>query len=147
MPAENHHCSVLQIDGRGVLLEGKAGLGKSSLLLSLLEKAKVDGYSASLVADDQALLDIRHDRLVAQVPPTIIGKVEVFGYGLTTLPNLPETAIDLVVELVKPSQINRMPDANKVDRLGIEVPVLKVPALQETWACRMIFTWLNDNFA
>jgi HPr kinase/phosphorylase len=125
--------TMLEIMGIGVLLQGRAGIGKSETALSLIER----GYS--LVADD-----------VTEVVRNSLGGVrayaneltryhmEIRGVGIVHVPSLfgvgairRDAALDLVVELhpyvndqdeertgITPSQI---------DVLGISFPLYKLP--------------------
>ena len=49
---ETHHGCVVDIGGKGILITGKSGSGKTSLALGLIERAPV---AAALVADDRVI--------------------------------------------------------------------------------------------
>ena len=70
----------VSIGGRGVLIEGEPGSGKSSLALALIDRGAV------LVGDDGVALETRGDRLWALPPPNIGGLIEVRNLGLVPLP-------------------------------------------------------------
>jgi serine kinase of HPr protein (carbohydrate metabolism regulator) len=113
------HASVALVGDRGVLIRGKSGSGKSSLLLALLSAG-----DATLVADDRAHLSARDGRLVATVPDAIAGQMEVRGVGIIRKPHAPSAAIDLVVDLLPLAECPRLPDAAEasVTLEGIVVP-------------------------
>jgi serine kinase of HPr protein (carbohydrate metabolism regulator) len=113
------HASVASLDGRGVLIRGKSGSGKSSLLLALISSA-----NATLVADDRAHLAAVGGRVVASVPATIAGQMEIRGVGIVRRPHVPSVAIDLVVDLLPLAECPRLPDADEARALlaGIAVP-------------------------
>ena len=90
------HASCAARAGRGVLIIGKSGSGKSSLLLQLM------AFGADLVADDGVMLNLQGDVLVAQPAPNIAGMVEARGVGLLAAPHLPSCRLDLVVDLDQP---------------------------------------------
>jgi serine kinase of HPr protein (carbohydrate metabolism regulator) len=100
------HASAAIVGGRGVLIRGASGSGKSSLLLSLLDRDP----DAMLVADDRAHLAVENGRLIATVPDTIAGQMEIRGVGIVRRPHVAHTAIDLVVDLVPLAESPRLPD-------------------------------------
>ena len=83
MSAVPHQASCVAIRGRGVLIEGEPGGGKSSLALALIDRG------ATLVGDDGVLLEARDKRLWALPPPAIAGLLEIRNVGLATLPAAP----------------------------------------------------------
>jgi len=83
------HASCAARDGRGVLLTGAPGSGKSDLLLRLLD------YGFALVADDR--VDIDDGR--AAPPPNLAGLLEVRGLGIFRLPFTAPVPVALTVEL------------------------------------------------
>lgn len=99
------HASCVQIAGAGaafgapadagVLLLGESGAGKSELALQLIERGAI------LVADDQAELFVREDRLWARPPAPIAGLIELREVGVVTLPHAAESRIGLAVVLEK----------------------------------------------
>ena len=97
------HASCVALDGRGVLLRGAPGAGKSDLALRLIE----DG--AALVADDQVELTRAGAHLLAAPPARIAGLLEVRGIGIVRAEFVPQCAVRLVVDLAAPEAIERMP--------------------------------------
>ncbi|HEY1719665.1 MAG TPA: HPr kinase/phosphatase C-terminal domain-containing protein [Magnetospirillaceae bacterium] len=112
------HASCIAINGVGVLLRGPSGTGKSDLALRLID----DG--AVLVADDQVELARHDDGLVARPPEALAGLLEVRGQGIIRLHNLPDAPVQLVVDLVAPGQIERMPEPATIELLGCDLPLL-----------------------
>lgn len=109
------HGSCVGIGGRGVLLRGPPGGGKSDLALRLI----ADG--AVLVADDQVMLVGEAGRLRASAPAAIAGRIEVRGIGIVTMEYAESVALLLVVDLVAPEQVERMPEAARCDYLGLDL--------------------------
>lgn len=72
--------TVVAIDGRGVLLHGDAGVGKSDLTLRLIDTG------ATLVADDLVLVEPQGPWLTAIAPPHQHGRLFVSGIGVVTMP-------------------------------------------------------------
>src|SRR3546814_15303755 len=95
------HATCIAIDGRGILLRGPSGSGKSDLALRL-----IDG-GALLVADDQVILTEADGELTASAPATIAGRMEVRGIGIVDMPHLPQVGLTPVVDVVSAAEIGR----------------------------------------
>lgn len=141
----NRHCSVVVIEGAGVLIEGRSGAGKTSLALGLIDTAKARGMRAVLVSDDQALLEERQGRLFARAPEAIAGRAEIRGYGIVELANVDECAIALVARLVEDERIERMPEARATTLMGVEVAAIDLPERHEQQATRIVLAWLKGS--
>lgn len=106
---------------RAVLLRGPSGAGKSDLALRLIEQG------ARLIADDQTHLAPEGGALIASPPPSIAGRIEVRGVGLVDLPRtrlLARAPVALIVDLVAPGRIERMPEPAHETLRGIALPRL-----------------------
>lgn len=94
------HASCVCVAGRGVLIRGASGTGKSHLAFALLLAGRAGlAGPVQLVADDRVVLTRRDGRLFAAAPHILAGLIEVRGAGLRRMSFLPEAAIDLVVDL------------------------------------------------
>jgi serine kinase of HPr protein (carbohydrate metabolism regulator) len=71
LSSETLHASTVALDGRAVLVTGPSGSGKSDLALRLLDR----GFK--LVSDDQTMIRLDGERLLASPPANIAGKLEV----------------------------------------------------------------------
>jgi len=96
--SETIHATCVAIHGRGVLLIGRSGSGKSDLALRLIDRG------ARLVSDDYTLVTAKGGRLLGRAPPTIAGKIEVRGVGLI------EMDCDRDVPLCLAIDLDRVPD-------------------------------------
>jgi len=114
------HATCVALDGRGVLLRGAPGSGKSDLALRLID----DG--ALLVADDQTAIGEEQGRLVARAPAPIAGRLEVRGLGIVTQPALVAAPVALVVDLVAAAAVERLPEERHERLLGHDVPLLEL---------------------
>jgi serine kinase of HPr protein (carbohydrate metabolism regulator) len=90
-PARQATC--VAIGGRGLLIEGPPGIGKSSLALALIDRG------AMLIGDDGVLLDAREGRLFASPHPQTRGLLEVRNLGLLHFPVQDETPVALLIHL------------------------------------------------
>ena len=106
------HASCIALEGRGVLLRGVPGAGKSDLALRL-----IDG-GATLVADDQVALMNVGEALLAAPPARIAGLLEVRGIGIVSMHFVSECPVHLVLDLVAPHAVERMPEAASIELFG-----------------------------
>jgi RNase adaptor protein for sRNA GlmZ degradation len=114
----NVHATAISIAGRGVLLRGPSGCGKSDLALRLIASG------AELIADDQVLLTRAGDRIVATPPASIAGLIEVRGVGIRRMPYRADVPISLVVDLVAPDRVERLPEWAAEAYDGVPIPLL-----------------------
>jgi HPr kinase/phosphorylase len=112
------HATCVALDGAGVLLRGRPGSGKSDLALRLIDAG------ARLVADDQTRLVRDGDALLASCPAAIAGRIEVRGVGIVTVPTIAEARVHLVVDLVMPKAVERLPEPRGCVLAGLELPLL-----------------------
>lgn len=117
MPAM--HATCVAVDGRGILICGPSGSGKSDLALRLIDRG------AMLVADDQTVVENRDGTLWASTPVELSGKLEVRGVGIMELPAGPAT-VSLVVELVPPDAVERLPETESLEIEGLDLPLLRL---------------------
>jgi serine kinase of HPr protein (carbohydrate metabolism regulator) len=110
---------------RGVLVRGRPGSGKSSLVLALIGRDPAN----RLVADDRVILTPVHGRLLAAAPPLIAGRLEVRGLGLLAFPHVSPVRLDLVVDLVAAGIAPRLPEAEEeaTEIAGIRLARLILP--------------------
>jgi HPr kinase/phosphorylase len=126
-PGETVHASAVAIDGRGILIRGESGSGKSSLVLGLIDR---DPAATRLVADDRVALSLDGAHLVATAPGALAGKLEVRGIGIVDMAHLASCPVVLVVDIRPAADCVRMPAAGDlaVTLLGVAVPRLVLPA-------------------
>ena len=112
------HATSVALDGGGVLLRGPSGSGKSDLALRLID------HGARLVADDQTELERVGGVLEMRAPATIAGRIEVRGLGIIRVPAVATAPLRLVVDLVAPESIERLPEPQFCTLLGVSLPLL-----------------------
>lgn len=132
-PVVSLHGVLVQIYGKGVLLTGESGMGKSEIALELIKKGHL------LVADDRVDCHIVHKEIVGEAPMILKEMLEIRGVGIINVSKmfgvnsvLDKTKIDLIIEL---APMNHEKDYDRVgiedrkyqDILGVEIPKLELP--------------------
>ena len=125
------HATAVAIDGEAVLLRGPPGAGKSDLALRL-----IDG-GARLISDDQAVLRRRDAQILVRAPATIAGLIEVRGLGILRIDPLDEAPLALVVDLVSPAQIERLPEPRSERILGVAIPLIALAPFAASAAAKL----------
>lgn len=127
--------TCVAVEGRGVLLRGPAGSGKSDLALRL-----IDG-GARLVADDGVELRRDGEAVIAAfpsaAPESSRGMIELRGLGIASAPSVAEVPLALVVDLVPPAAVERLPEPATVDLLGVALPLLRLNAFEPSAAAKL----------
>jgi serine kinase of HPr protein (carbohydrate metabolism regulator) len=110
------HASCVAIGGRALLIAGDSGSGKSDLALRLIDRGAV------LVSDDQVVLSVDDNRLVASAPATITGQIEVRGLGIMAMGYHSPMPVALLIDLAAP--VERMPEPRGRELCGVSVPAV-----------------------
>lgn len=123
----------------GVLLVGDSGAGKSDLALRLIAQG------ARLVADDRVELYVRNGALWARPPEKLAGLIEARGVGIVSLPYAHEERVALVIQLVAPDAVPRLPEDERFEPPApLELPrdarppVLRLSALDASAVSKII---------
>ncbi|WP_245723303.1 HPr kinase/phosphorylase [Lutimaribacter saemankumensis] len=114
------HASTVALDGRAVLITGRAGSGKSALALELM------ALGAALVADDITCLWRHGDHIFADVPDTIRNRIEARGVGILNAASCGPAPLALWVDL-DAQESERLPPNRKWTALGCDLPLLHNP--------------------
>jgi HPr kinase/phosphorylase len=132
-PRDRIQGTMLEIMGIGVLLQGRAGIGKSETALSLIGR----GYS--LVADDVTeVVRTNEGRVVAFAHELTRYHMEIRGVGIVHVPSLygvaairREAMLDIVINLhpytndAEEDRTGMQPE--RIDVLGIKFPFFSLP--------------------
>lgn len=111
------HAGCVALDGRGLLIIGPSGSGKSSLALSLM------ALGADLVSDDRTILTLRGGELHAQCPPALRGMIEARGLGILNARPLDGAKVVLAVDMGV-TETERLPPHRYVTYLGRTVALV-----------------------
>lgn len=129
------HASCVAIGGRGVLLAGRSGAGKSDLALRLIDRG------ARLVSDDYTEVRCAGGKLLARAPATIAGKIEVRGVGIVELHSAADVPVCLYADLDSPP--DRLPDAATARLAGLDIPLVALAALEPSAPLKLEYALVN----
>ncbi|NSY39738.1 HPr kinase/phosphorylase [Leisingera sp. ANG59] len=129
------HASCVALEGRGLLICGISGQGKSALALQLM------AFGAQLVADDRVLVQLLHGQLVASAPEPIRGLIEARYMGLLQAQIRSPVPVTALVDLDE-VETERLPMRHTTRLLGQELARVKrldgahfAPALMQYLRC------------
>lgn len=123
------HATTVQLRGKGVMMMGRSGAGKTELALTLIERGSLRGEQAFLVSDDRTMLRVEDNHLIASAPASLAGGVEIRGAGLFRVPFVASATLDLVVWLVARDEAERYPGGGSWSFEAIDLPRLLLPSL------------------
>ena len=134
-PSDLMHGVMLNLYGRGIMITGKSGIGKSELALDLISRGHM------LVADDCVDVVRVHTNVLCSAPKLLKRMLEIRGIGIVDVTKmfganayLNKCNLDFVIKLVKDDdsmEIDRLNPINKtMDILGLEVPMLIIPVTE-----------------
>lgn len=99
---------------------GASGSGKSTLALELI------ALGATLVSDDQTMLSVDQEMILAEAPEPIAGLIEARHVGLLRLPFTRRARVSLAIDLDR-IESERLPPARNTSLLGQSVTLLLNP--------------------
>ncbi len=114
------HATSVVFCGRGLLLRGASGSGKSDLALRIMDAG------GSLVSDDYTQLTVKDRQLFASPPEAIKGMLEVRGIGLLSVAYIPCARMDVVIDCESHEAIERLPQPIHAEIEGIRLSALKL---------------------
>ena len=134
------HGTAIRVGDTGLLFVGPPGSGKSSLALQTLFSARVAGYFAALVSDDQVFLEAVNGAIHASAPASISGMIELRGSGIGRVKSIENAVLHHAVRLVEVHSENRIPEENQYWRAEGDIAL---PLLFLDRKVRDPFPWLE----
>ncbi|CAM2993951.1 Hpr(Ser) kinase/phosphatase [Paracoccus aminovorans] len=111
------HASCVAHRGRGLLILGASGSGKSALAFQMM------AFGAMLVADDRTLLRDEGGRIVADAPEALRGLIEARGIGILRARAHGPVDLALAVDLDR-AEPERLPPDRRLDLFDRGLPLV-----------------------
>jgi HPr kinase/phosphorylase len=113
----NLHATCVAHGGKGLLILGKSGAGKSSLALAMI------ALGAELVADDRTDIAVLSGQLIASAPEPLQGMIEARGIGLLRLPYMANVALMAAVDMDQ-TESERLPPLRQMELMGHQLELI-----------------------
>ncbi len=125
--------TLMSVYGKGVLISGESGMGKSETALELIRDGQV------LVSDDRVDVEHVHNKIFGYAPEIIKGLLEIRGIGIIDVEKMfgasamaNRSEVNMVIELVKYSaadEYNRIGDetTHYTRILDVLIPTIVLP--------------------
>ena len=132
-PSDTLHGVLMDIYGKGILITGASGSGKSEIALELIKRGHV------LIADDRVDVSRIHNSIVGHSPELLVGMLEIRGIGIIDVAKmfgasalLSKDNIDMVIHLEKFDPTADYARIGNEDDLfttilGVDIPTLVLP--------------------
>ena len=120
---KNVHGTAVSIDGKGLLILGQSGSGKSQLALALIT------HGAKLISDDQVILINTESEIILSAPKSISGKIEARFVGILKMPVL-IAPLYLVIDLDQ-KELDRLPKKKFVTYFNKKIPALNANGVKK----------------
>ena len=120
---KNVHGTAVSIDGKGLLILGQSGSGKSQLALALIT------HGAKLISDDQVILVNTESEITLSAPKSISGKIEARFVGILKMPVL-IAPLYLVIDLDQ-KELDRLPKKKFVTYFNKKIPALNANGIKK----------------
>ncbi|MGI6608050.1 MAG: HPr(Ser) kinase/phosphatase [Erysipelotrichaceae bacterium] len=144
------HGVLLQVYGRGVLITGASGIGKSEIALELVKKGHI------LVADDRVDVYRVHNHITGEAPAVLKNLLELRGVGIIDIAMMfgaaattEKTRIDYVIHLDRWDKNTEYDRLNLNDEVftifGINIPKITIP-VSEGRSIAVIIEAAVNNF-
>ena len=135
-PQDTLHGVLLNVYGKGVLIVGESGMGKSEIALELIRRGHL------LVSDDRVDVARIHNKITGRAPELLESMLEIRGLGVIDVEKmfggsalLEETDVQLVIRLekyVKDKEYNRVGNVEELNYpiLDLNVPMVVLPVME-----------------
>ena len=124
--------SAIAVGGRGFLIRGASGSGKSGLVLQMM------ALGADLISDDQVIMERSAGTIIMSAPQTLLGKIEARFVGILNVPTRKNVVLNHVVDLDVDSQA-QLPQLQHCEVLGLRIDLLNGRNVPNLASILMIF--------
>ena len=126
------HGSAIAVGGRGFLIRGASGSGKSGLVLQMME------LGADLISDDQVIMERSAGTIIMSAPQTLVGKIEARFVGILNVPSRQNVVLNHVIDLDVDSQA-QLPQLQYCKVLGLQIDLINGRNVPNLASILMIF--------
>ena len=112
------HASSIDINGKGVVILGKSGAGKSNLAIKLIS------MGAKLISDDQTHFKFKENKIIISKPKTTPNFIEARGIGLIKVPFVVSAKLFCFVKITN-LELNRLPNAKNKYCFGKKIKMME----------------------
>lgn len=112
------HASSVDINGKGVVILGKSGTGKSNLAIKLIS------MGAKLISDDQTHFRLKENKIIISKPETTPNFIEARGIGLIEVPFVVSAKLFCFVKITN-LELKRLPNAKKKHCFGKKIKMME----------------------
>ena len=135
-PQDTLYGVLLNVYGKGVLIVGESGMGKSEIALELIRRGHL------LVSDDRVDVARIHNKITGRAPELLQSMLEIRGLGVIDVEKmfggsalLEETDVQLVIRLekyMKDKEYNRVGNVEELyyPILDLNVPMVVLPVME-----------------
>lgn len=123
------HATAIALGGKGCLLLGPSGSGKSDLALRLLDAG------AKLIGDDYVEIARAGKKLTVHALKPLRGHLEVRGVGIVSLAPVRRARsapLVAIFALVPSGQVERLPEPASYPLLGVDLPSWKLAPFEQS---------------
>lgn len=124
--------SAIAVDGRGFLIRGASGSGKSGLVLQMM------ALGADLISDDQVIIERSAGTIIMSAPQTLVGKIEARFVGILNVPTRKNAVLNHVIDLDVDSQA-QLPQLQHCEVLGLQIDLINGRNVPNLASILMIF--------
>lgn len=149
-PEETLSGDLIVVYGKGVLITGESGMGKSEIAMELVRDGQV------FVADDRVDVQKIHNSLYGHAPELLRGMLEIRGIGIIDVERMfganrlaKRHHIDLVINLVRydaSEEYERIGDemTSFTRIMGVSIPAMSLPVSPGRSMCALIETAVSN---
>ena len=124
--------SAIAVGGRGFLIRGASGSGKSGLVLQMM------ALGADLISDDQVIMERSAGTIIMSAPQTLVGKIEARFVGILNVPSRQNVVLNHVIDLDVDSQA-QLPQLQYCKVLGLQIDLINGRNVPNLASILMIF--------
>ncbi|WP_420326895.1 HPr kinase/phosphorylase [Mameliella sp.] len=111
------HATSVALGGRGLLIRGASGSGKSGMALEMMARG------AQLIADDRTIVTRKDTQLILTVPAALAGMIEARALGLLHAAHVTDIPLAAILDM-DVAERHRLPPNRSTRLLGVDVPLL-----------------------